>query len=169
MIEVYPKLYVGDEIDYELNVITQRGWAVVHACKEPYHRQALGYRGRSAPEGHRERLAARRGYRLILNMVDARDPELFDKEMIDAALDFIDETLSRGLKVLVHCDRGDSRSPSIALLYMAARRGALPTESLEAAEEQFRTLYSNYNPTSGIHGHLSQNWQQYCSEKSPSQ
>ncbi len=58
---------------------------------------------------------------LILNMVDAKDPELFSKEMIDAALDFMDETLSRGLKVLVHCDRGESRSPSIALLYVAAR------------------------------------------------
>jgi hypothetical protein len=165
MIEVHPNLFVGDEIDYELNVIGQEGWAVVHACKEPYHRQALGYRGRTAPENHPERLVARRGYRLILNMVDAQDPALFPKEMIDAALNFIDETLSRGLKVLVHCDRGTSRSAAIALLYMATRVGALPTDSLEAAEEQFRTLYPSYNPKPGIHGHLRQNWQQYCSER----
>lgn len=44
----------------------------VYPCKEPYHRQALGYRGRSAPEGHREHLVARRGYRLILNMAELR-------------------------------------------------------------------------------------------------
>ena len=113
MIEVYPKLFVGDQIDYELNVIMQRGWAVVHACKEPYHRQALGYRGRRPPEGHHESLVARRGNRLILNMVDAKDPELFSKEMIDVALGFIDEALYKGLKVLVHCDRGESRSPSV--------------------------------------------------------
>jgi predicted protein tyrosine phosphatase len=165
MIEVYPNLFVGDEIDYELNVIGQEGWAVVHACKEPYHRQALGYRGREAPERHPERLVARRGYRLILNMVDARDPELFPKEMIDAALDFIYEALAKGLKVLVHCNRGDSRSPSIALLYMAARLGELPTESLEAAEEKFRTLYPNYNPKPGIYEHLRQNWHRYCSAR----
>ncbi len=165
MIEVYPKLFVGDQIDYEINVITQRGWAVVHACKEPYHRQALGYRGRVAPETHREHLVARRVNRLILNMVDARDPELISKEMIDTALDFMDETLSRGLKVLVHCDRGESRSPAIALLYMAARLGELPTESLEAAEEKFRTIYPYYNPQPGIHEHLRQNWHRYCSER----
>ena len=168
MIEVYPNLFVGDQIDYELNVIAQKGWAVVHACKEPYHRRALGYRGRRAPEDHRERLVARRGYRLILNMVDARDPALFAKEMIDAALDFIDEALAKGLKVLVHCDRGESRSPAIALLYMAARLGVLPTESLEAAEEQFGTLYLSYNPKPGIRGHLHQNWHRYCSDKSSS-
>ncbi len=162
MIEVYPNLFVGDEIDYELNVAEQEGWAVVHACKEPYHRQALGYRGRRAPEKHHERLVARRGYRLILNMVDARDPELFPKEMIDAALDFIDQALYKGLKVLVHCDRGDSRAPSIALLYMAARLDELPAESLEAAEEKFRTLYPGYNPQPGIREHLRQNWNRYC-------
>jgi len=165
MIEVYPKLFVGDQIDYELNVIMQRGWAVVHACKEPYHRQALGYRGRRPPEGHHESLVARRGRRLILNMVDAKDPELFSKEMIDVALGFIDEALYKGLKVLVHCDRGESRSPSIALLYMAARLDELPIESLEAAEEKFRTIYPYYNPQPGIHEHLRQNWHSYCSER----
>ncbi len=102
---------------------------------------------------------------LFLNIIDARDPALFVKEAIDAALDFIDEALAKGLKVLVHCDRGDSRSPAIVLLYMATRLGTLPAESLEAAEEQFRTLYPNYNPKPGIHGHLRQNWHQYCSEK----
>jgi predicted protein tyrosine phosphatase len=162
MIEVYPNLFVGDQIDYELNVLGQKGWAVVHACKEPYHRQALGYRGRTAPEGHRERLVARRGHRLILNMVDARDPSLFSEEMMDAALDFIDETLDKGLKVLVHSNRGQSRSASIALLYMAARLDELPAESLEAAEEKFKTIYPYYNPQSGIREHLRQNWYRYC-------
>ena len=53
---------------------------------------------------------------LFLNIIDARDPALFVKEAIDAALDFIDEALAKGLKVLVHCDRGDSRSPAIVFL-----------------------------------------------------
>lgn len=169
MIEVYPNLFVGDQSDYEINVAAQEGWAVVHACKEPYHRQALGYRGRGAPKDHPEYLVARRGNRLILNIVDANDPAFFAKEMIDAALDFIDEALAKGLKVLVQCNQGESRSPSIALLYMAARLGALPTESLESAEEQFKAIYPNYYPKLGIRGHLRQYWQQYCDEKSSSQ
>lgn len=169
MIEVYPKLFVGDENDYEFRVVGQEGWAVVHACKEPYHRQALGYRGRGAPKEHPEYLVAPRGNRLILNIVDVNNPAFFDRGMIEAALDFIDESLTKGLKVLVHCNQGESRSPAIALLYMTARLDALPTESLEAAEEQFRPLYPNYNPKPGIRGHLLQNWEQYCSEEVPSQ
>ena len=58
MIEIYPNLFVGDQGDYEYQVKGQDGWAVVHACKEPYHRQLLGYRTRGAPKGHPEYLYA---------------------------------------------------------------------------------------------------------------
>ena len=44
------------------------------------------------------------------------------------------------MNVLVHCNLGESRGPSIALLYMAARLHALPTTSLEAAEEKFTLI-----------------------------
>jgi hypothetical protein len=55
MIEVMPRLYVGNQIDWETNVKhkgtgnPKPGWSVVQACKEPYHREALGYIGRGAP------------------------------------------------------------------------------------------------------------------------
>ena len=162
MIEIYQNLFVGDENDYELEVSRQEGWAVVHACKEPYHRQFLGYSGRGAPKGP-EYFLARRGDRLALNIVDVKNPDFFSKEsMIDPALDFIDETRDQGLKVLVHCNQGGSRGPSIALLYMAARLGALPSESLEATEKEFRSRYPHYNPESGLREHLRQNWKSYC-------
>lgn len=45
MIEIYNNLFIGNEMDYEKNVKRQNGWAIVHACKEPYHRQAVGYSG----------------------------------------------------------------------------------------------------------------------------
>ena len=105
----------------------------------------------------------------MLNIVDAPNPEFFRKEMIEAALDFVDESLARGLKVLIHCNEGMSRSPSIALLYMAARLSALPADSLEVAEEEFRKIYSNYLPKQGIQGHLRQHWGAYCSEGSAEQ
>jgi predicted protein tyrosine phosphatase len=166
MIEMHPNLFVGDEHDYVSRVVHEDRWAVVHACKEPYHRQTLGYSGRGAPKDHPEYLAARRGDRLILNMVDANDPAFFAKEMIDQALDFIDEQLAVGHKVLVHCNQGESRAPSIALLYMACRLHVLPTDSLEAAERAFVTKYPGYNPKPGIREHLRQNWQMYCTDKS---
>ncbi len=147
MIEVYSKLFVGDELDYERKVSHQTGWATVHACKEPYHREALGYSSRGAPKDHPEYLVARRGNRLMLNMVDTDSPTFFHKEMLDQALDFIDHMRVSEQNVLVHCNQGESRAPSIALLYMACRLNALPADSLEAAEDEFRQIYPRYRPS----------------------
>lgn len=162
MIEVDRNLFVGDERDYEFNVSSQNGWAVVHACKEPYHRQALGYRSHGAPKDHPEYLIARRGNRLILNIVDANDPSFFAKEMINQALDFIHESLLKGEKVLIHCNQGESRSPSIALIYLASRTDVLSKDSLEEAEKKFISLYPLYNPKPGLREHIRQNWDIYC-------
>lgn len=161
MIEVYPNLFIGDQNDYDYSVAGEEGWMIIHACKEPYHRKALGYRGRGAPKDHPEYLVARRDHRLILNIVDTNNPAFFAKEMIDAGLDFIDEALRESKKVLVHCNLGESRSPSIGLLYMAARLKAIPNQTLEAAEEEFRKIFTAYSPKAGIRGHLKQYWKEY--------
>jgi len=86
MIEVYPRLFIGTESDYESQVRSQTGWWVVHACKEPYHRQLLGYAGRAAPKTHPEYFFARRERRLYLNIVDADDPNYIPKEIIHSRL-----------------------------------------------------------------------------------
>lgn len=98
----------------------------------------------------------------MLNVVDTDDPRFFHKEMIDQTLDFIDEMYGSDQNVLVHCNQGESRGPSIALLYMASRLDALPTDSLEAAEGKFRLIYPNYHPKFGIREHLRLFWLQYC-------
>lgn len=48
MIEVHPNLFVGSQDD-EAAIRGHPSWFVVHACKEPYHRQALGYTSQGAP------------------------------------------------------------------------------------------------------------------------
>lgn len=164
MIEVYPNLFIGTWKDYETCVSGQAGWAIVHACKEPYHRSAVGYRGWNAPKNHPERLVARRDNRLMLCLLDLPVSWFIRKEMIDHALDFIEQMQSREFKVLVHCIQGRSRSASITLLYLATRLHVLPTGSLESAEEQFRRLYPPYYPTRGIRRHLHRHWPQYCAE-----
>jgi len=162
MIEVHSMLFVGNQLDYDGTVSGQSGWAVVHACKEPYHRQALGYHTPGAPKNHPEYLIARRGNRLILNLVDAENPMFFNKGMISQSLDFIDQQRTDGLNVLVHCNQGESRGPAIALVYMAARLRVISTDSLEEAEREFSKLYPYYNPKMGIRGHLQQYWREYC-------
>ncbi len=110
MVEIHPNLFVGSQHDYEDNVRGQVGWCVVQACREPYHRQALGYTGQSAPKYHPEYFTARRGNRLILNLNDAANPAHIPKQIMDAALTFVEESLGKERRVLVHCNQGQSRA-----------------------------------------------------------
>jgi protein-tyrosine phosphatase len=134
---------------------------VLHACIEPYHRQLLGYAGRAAPKTHPEYLFARRERRLYLNIVDADDPNYIPKEIIDEALAFIEEGIRSGENVLVHCNQGESRSPSIGLLYLAARANSISSVSLQAAEIDFRRIYPRYSPKAGMRGFLLRHWNDY--------
>lgn len=160
MIEIYQNLWIGTESDFENEVNGKPGWVVVHACKEPYHRKLLGYTGRGAPKDHPEYLMARRGNRLYLNLVDVANPAFFDKSIIDASLEFIHQGLKDNMKVLVHCNLGESRSPSIGMLYLAVYTDKIP-KSFEEAETVFRQIYPNYNPGFGIRGFLMLNWTNY--------
>jgi len=157
MIEVYPDLHVGSQDDYEFNVKHQSGWRVVHACKEPYHRQALGYASRAAPKTHPEYLIARRGDRLILNLVDADNPSYFSPVIFDAAVEFIHEGLASGAKVLVHCNQGESRGPGVAMYYLGNRTNRLPVDYVQA-EALFRGMYPLFNPSAGVRGFLAASW-----------
>ncbi len=161
MIEIFPNLFIGNETDYETKVRYESGWCIVHACKEPYHRQALGYSSRAAPQNHPEYLIAKRGNRLILNLVDAPNPDYIPKEIIDAALDFIYSSLKSGNKVLVHCNEGRSRSPCIGLLYLAQNTDRLPRNNFIDAENVFRSIYPTYYPKTGMRGFMRINWVSY--------
>lgn len=159
MIEVAPRLYVGNAIDYERNIKGKEGWSVVHCAKEPYHRQAVGYKGMGCPRDDKEYLFAYRDElsRLCLNMIDAPKPEFFADAMIDEALRFIKVSLEAGDKVLCHCNQGGSRAPSLALLYLR------PTDdyadmSFAEAEDVFRACYPPYDPAAGIRAYVERKW-----------
>ena len=160
MIEIHPNLFIGVVEDYESQAKGKPDWLTVHACKEPYHRHELGYRSNGAPKDHPEYLIARRENRLILNLVDVPNPAYISKEIIDAALEFIHEGLSGSRKVLVHCNLGESRSPSIGLLYLSVYTDTLPKEFLPA-EKKFREIYPPFNPGAGMRGFLVKNWGSY--------
>lgn len=162
MKEILSGFYIGEDIDAEF-VLENKDldeWAIVHACKEPYHRRLLGYTSRGAPKDSPEYLFAERGNRLYMNIVDAPKPIFFDKGMIDKALDFIHEKLNEGLNVLVHCNEGFSRSPSIGMLYLV-KHNLIDGRTLEDVEAEFLKLYPNYNPATGIRGFVEENWHLY--------
>ena len=165
MTEIYSNLFIGDQNDYDLRVAFLPGWSVVQACKEPYHRQAVGYRERGAPKDHPEYLLAYRDNRMILNLIDVPDPKFINRDMIDDALRYIHQALANGQKVLVHCNFGSSRGPSIGLLYLLVYTDKLPTATPQAAIGKFRTLYPRYNPGKGFYGFICNNWRSYCNQR----
>jgi predicted protein tyrosine phosphatase len=163
MIQVHPSLWIGSAADYESKVITgnaldRAGWAVVQAAKDPYHRAALGYTTRNAPKSNPEHLVAQRGNRLILNMIDAAYPAAFNAGAIHQALSFTAKSLATGLTVLIHCNQGRSRSPSLAMLYLHATTAAYDSLSFQQAESRFMATYRAYAPAAGIRTFVANHW-----------
>lgn len=167
MIETAKHLFLGDQRDYGHTVRTSKDWAVVHACKEPYHREALGYRTRGAPKDHPEYLFAMRdnGRRLILNFVDTPEPAYVRSELFEVALPFIDEWRRLGTNVLVHCNQGRSRSPAIVLAYLASK-GEIRGASLDEAEQALRRTYPAVVMSRGVRGFLEANWHRFVRSSS---
>lgn len=159
MVEVYPNLFVGNEVD-GYSMLNTAGWYIIHACKEPFHRQAVGYSGRAVPKTHPEYLIAKRDNRLILNLIDADNPAYIPKEIINEAVEAIHLNISCS-KVLVHCNQGMSRSPTIALLYLIKHTDILNSENSSSAIDKFRSLYPMYSPARGVAMFIEQNWNEY--------
>jgi len=144
MIEVVQRLYVGADAGVE--EARKRGMTIVHAAKKPYHRRFVGYHTRRAPAGDKY-LWAERENELALNLVDVAGYVL--QELIEKALDLIDERLSTGQEVLVHCNRRESRGASIALLYLL-RKGKLPARNSHEACALFRLKYPGFKSGPGM-------------------
>lgn len=164
MKEVYPNLWIGGQDDYEGTARHESAWRIVQACHSPYHKEALGYRGEGAPKNHPEYLMAYREQpkRLILNMIDADTSQYFRRDLFDAAFDFIQEGLGSGDRVLVHCNMGYSRGPSIGLLFMASKGLVIPSSSLRQAAEAFLKIYPKYQPGTGVWQFMEEHWDEYC-------
>jgi len=167
VVEIYPNVFVGNDADAEqlLAAYNPEEWFVLHCAKEKWHREMVGYTGRGCPKDSQEYLFARRGNRMALNMVDAKSPEFFSKEMITAGLDFLEEGYKAGKKLFIHCNRGESRSPSVAMLFVFKlildNRPAFYEITFEEAEAEIRQVYPAYAPADGIRGHLMQYWGEY--------
>ena len=168
MVEIYPRIFCGSDADAYALLVTDNldEWTVLHCAKEKWHREMVGYTGRGAPKEHPEYLFARRGNRMALNMVDAPKPEFFSPEMIKAGLDFLEEGFKAGKNLLVHCNQGESRGPSVVMLYVYKYHvdhaiGDSGPVSFEAAEAEMRRIYPAYNPGEGIRAHLMRYWGEY--------
>jgi predicted protein tyrosine phosphatase len=158
MKEVYNNLFVGSDYDCQAT----SGYAVIHACKT-CHQKALNYR-KSLPNIHPHYLVYENKLHLFLNMVDM-EQELMAKytnPIMKAGVNFIDKHIN-GSPVLIHCNQGLSRSPSIALVYLTIK-GKLPASNFYDALKAFTEIYPQYNPGRGIALYLNNNWNSLIKE-----
>lgn len=148
MEEVLPRLYVGGDQDF-LRLARREGFSFLRCCKygPGGHQQTLGYHTLAAPKGPNY-LWVKRGNLMALNLIDLDDPTYISEEMINTGLKFIADRMTVGDRVLVACNRGHSRGPTTALMYMASI-GELPLQ-WHGAFKIFKTLYPKYDPAQGI-------------------
>ena len=133
------------------------GSSVLRCAKEPWFVEAKALAARSI---YPDRVKFSAGgnaalinpNHMVLNMVDAESPRYFPDEMVNAGLDFITERFAAGDAVLVHCNMGISRSPSMAMLWMF-EHGFLDDE-FRYAVPQFKKLYKDWMPGNGIWQYL---------------
>jgi protein-tyrosine phosphatase len=119
----------------------------IHACKLPCFMS-------SRSENY---LANEVNNNLYLNIVDMdKEPKAdFMNTIFKSAFRFIDAHINEG--VIIHCNEGKSRAPSIAMAYLAARN-KIENKTFAKAANAFVKLYDNYWVHSGLESYLRNNW-----------
>jgi len=156
MYKIHERLYVGTEQDCRFG---DNAWAIVHACKSPCHQREVGYR-ESLPNTHPNYLVLERENDLVLNIIDPPRPLFMPKTFLDF-LSFSEKHWDQGQSLLIHCNLGLSRSPSLALLFMAKGLHKISETSFEAAKSDFVKIYPRYMPGLGIQMYLHEHWDQF--------
>lgn len=125
-------------------------YLTVHACKEPAHRRRVGYTSRSAPKGKDylwvyDESDNRRD--LYLNLVDGRSKANMPQELFETTIDLIREALDDGFEIIVYCNRGESRSPGIVLLYYIMTNKDFIIDDYDSLESIILWFKDKYYPS----------------------
>ena len=139
---VHEGIFIGNGYDADQHKFAG---STLHCAKDPWYQQA--YIPAILPN------VKRISYNeMALNMVDANTIMYFPDQMINAGLDFITERLAEGDPILVHCNMGLSRSPSMVFIWMF-EHGFLD-DKFRYAMPQFKELYPSYCPGNGIYAYV---------------
>ncbi|KKM96278.1 hypothetical protein LCGC14_1179700 [marine sediment metagenome] len=163
MYKVTEKLFIGSDADcnYTLEISEQPEfkWATIHACKT-CHKKALGYQG-NMDKNSGLYLVFEKLDNLFLNIVDMQQPLLahYALPIFTAALDFIERKIPQ-CDILIHCNKGLSRAPTIALLYLAKRLKTISNKSFNEAKQEFLKIIPSYEPCIGSEIFLTNHWEE---------
>ena len=132
---------------------------IVHAAKDPCHVKAAGTRTlpRHIPTPSRSTWAS--ATTISCSISSTRPYRCFQVTSFQIALDFLDLWYPSRREIVIRCNQGLSRAPSIALLWLAKRAKAISSsESYAAAAKAFLEIYPAYNPGGGIRTFLAAHW-----------
>ena len=142
-------LFIGNKDD-EKN-INKGDFVIIHACKSYFDqipKSNIYKKNTKIKELNEE---------LFLNWVDLPESSDFDIDTFNLALGWMKENYTTKKEILIHCDWGQSRSPTLAMVFMAKILKILPDNFYEALKE-FKILYPEYVTPSGISKFVKENW-----------
>lgn len=152
------KLYVGAKEEHSLAV--QRGMKIVCALNRAKgfvtHQSVVGWTGRGCDKDNPNYLVKLEPDAIYLNMIDGDDPKYVNDEMINPALEFIHQHLEGGNTVFIYCSLGESRSPSLALMYLLEHN--LIEKTANTINEFRSEFYPDYEPKLGNLIYIKKRW-----------
>lgn len=152
MIEIAQNIFTGTEQDFYA-IQGQQNWATLHCCKNPFHCDFVGYKC-SLPPNHPDYALKRKGNEMALNLVDmntfSENYLDFNEKMFRTAFEFLDEYRKNGYRILIHCNQGESRGPTMAMFY-ASYCGLFENKNFIETVSKFKGIYPRYNPKKNIY------------------
>lgn len=143
-------IFIGNKDDEKL--IDKKSYVIVHACKSCFDKVDVN-KGYCSNENIKELEDE-----LYINWVDLPDSNSFDLKTFNNTLLWMKENYSEDKNMLVHCDWGQSRSPTLVMVFMAKVLKILPDTFFDALS-QFKKLYPDYITPSGISKFTKENWE----------
>lgn len=135
IVKVAENLFIGD-MDACERLADE---AVIHACKTPCFPARV-------PDFN----VVETELDLYLKIIDPDKP-MFTPDLFIASIRFIKKHIKER-NVVIHCNKGQSRSASIAMLYLFGK------ETYRDAQDMIEEIYPYYQPSLGIDIYLENNW-----------
>lgn len=152
-------IYVGTKEEY--SEAEKKGMKIVCALNRASgyvtHQSVVGWSGRGCNKNNPYYLFKEEENSIFLNMIDGENPLYVNDKMINSALNFIDKHLKNNEDIFIYCSLGESRSPSIALMYL------LEKELIDRNENTIKSFkkeyYPDYNPKNGNLIYIKNRWE----------
>ncbi len=145
------KIIIGNELLWQVTELDYNETSVLFCAKDPFHKLVVGYTTKSLEKTHPKYLFAYKGDNILaLNMVDAPQKVYFNDKMVDEGLNFIERQLDNDKNVMVVCNRGESRSATMVLMYLMKKGKYDFKLSAEEVFDRFLFEYPYWKPNRGI-------------------